>query len=109
MSKSELKIREISDATSSSAGGEKKILICDELDPSGLQLVFYDEQSGWTGFGEFSPSDIHHNSIFVFRTPAFAGIERETSVKLGVNKSDGSACSNTIQFTFYPQRVLDEQ
>ena len=38
MNRAELKIREISDAISSSTGGEKKILIIDKFDTSDFQL-----------------------------------------------------------------------
>ena len=103
----ELTIRDISDAISSSAGGEKKILICDKLNPTGLQLVFHDEESGWSGFGEFCPADIHHKSCVVFRTPAFAGLVEVTTVKLELSKRDGSATSNPIEFTYYPQMKME--
>ena len=74
MNRAELKIREISDATSSSTGGEKKILICDKLDTSDLQLVFDDEHSGWSGNGVFGHGDVHHRCCLVFRTPPYPGL-----------------------------------
>ena len=106
MNKSELQIRDISDATYSSAGGEKKILICDKLDPAGLQLVFHDEQSGWSELGQFSPSDVHHKSCVVFRTPAYPGMEQETTVKMEMRMEDGESVSNSIDFTYYPKKKI---
>ena len=104
MIRSELKIRTISDITSSSAGGEKKILICDKLDPTGLQLVFNDELSGWTAFGEFSPADVHNKVCVVFTTPTYPQLSEVTTVKMEMNKADGSAASSPIHFTYYPHR-----
>merc|ERR1711915_404205 len=55
--KTELRIREISDSSSSSAGGEKKVVICDRLDavefkscfmirrPTGLVLEISDQKT----------------------------------------------------------------
>ena len=45
----ELRIIDISDSTSFSCGGEKKIIICEKLEPTGIQLLFHDEQSQWSG------------------------------------------------------------
>jgi hypothetical protein len=104
MIRSELKIRDISDITSSSAGGEKKILIFDKLDPTGLQLVFNDELSGWTAFGEFSPADVHNKVCVVFITPPYPQLREVTTVKMEMNKADGSASSSPIHFTYYPHR-----
>eukprot|EP00091_Calanus_sinicus_P022899 TRINITY_DN7500_c0_g1_i2.p1 TRINITY_DN7500_c0_g1~~TRINITY_DN7500_c0_g1_i2.p1 ORF type:complete len:292 (-),score=65.09 TRINITY_DN7500_c0_g1_i2:74-949(-) len=104
MVRSELKIRDISDITSSSAGGEKKILICDKLDPAGLQLVFSDEWTGWTAFGEFSPADVHNKVCVVFRTPPYPQLREVTTVKMGMNMVDGSASSSPIHFTYYPHK-----
>ena len=104
MVRSELRIRDISDTSSSSAGGEKKILICDKLDPTGLQLVFHDELSGWTGFGEFSPGDVHNKSCAVFTTPAYPLLGQVTTVMMEMNKVDGSAASSPVLFTYHPQK-----
>jgi len=98
MDRAELNIRDISDTKSHSAGGEKKILICDKFDPSGLQIVFHDELSG---FGEFSPGDIHNKSCVVFTTPAYPSLEQDTTVNMLMSKLDGSGVSNTIYFTYY--------
>jgi len=98
-----LRIRDISDTSSSSLGGEKKIVLFDKVDPTGLEVVLYDQQSGWTGLGEFSPADVHHKSSMVFRTPAYPGIDQVTTVSLQLRKGGGAvAPSNYIQFTYYP-------
>jgi len=102
MIRTELRIRDISDVTSSAAGGEKKILVCDKLEPTGLQIVFHDEMSGWTDFGEFNPSDVHNKSSVVFTTPVYPNLSEVTVVRMEMNKVDGSASSNPINFTYYP-------
>ena len=105
MDRAELIIREISDNQSVAAGGEKKILVCDKFDTTGIQIVFHDEKSGWTGFGEFGPADIHHKSCVVFTTPAYHSLNQLTTVKMLISKLDGSAVSNTMLFSYYPSRV----
>jgi len=102
MDRAELIIRDISDTQSAAAGGERKILVCDKFDTTGIQIVFHDEKSGWTGFGEFGPADIHHKSCVVFTTPAYHSLTQLTTVKMNISKIDGSAVSNTILFTYYP-------
>ena len=104
----ELRIRDVSDAASSSHGGEKKILICDKFEPSGLQIVFVDEKSGWTGFGEFNLENIYNKSSIVFLTPAYPSLSEITSVRMELNKVDGSAASNPIYFTYYPDKTLSK-
>jgi len=102
MDRAELIIRDISDTQSAAAGGEKKILICDKFDTTGIQIVFHDEHSGWHGFGEFGPADIHHKSCIVFTTPAYPLLTQVTTVKMNISKIDGSAVSNTLLFNYFP-------
>jgi len=105
--KSELRIREISDSSSSSAGGEKKVVICDRLDAVGIQIVFYDKETNWTGFGDFRPEDIHHKSCIVFRTPAYVQLLNPTTVVMKLRKIDGSGSSEDIDFTYYPSDQVE--
>ena len=97
MDRAELIIRDISDTQSAAAGGEKKIMVCDKFDTTGIQIVFHDEHSGWHGFGEFGPADIHHKSCIVFTTPAYPLLTQVTTVKMNISKIDGSAVSNTLE------------
>jgi hypothetical protein len=99
----DLRILDISDSTSFSCGGEKKIVICEKLEPSGIQLVFYDEQSDWSGLGVFGPGDVHHRSSVVFMTPAYPGLAEVTRVKLEIRNYNGQAASKAVDFTFYPE------
>ena len=85
----ELRILDISDSTSFSFGGEKKIIICEKLEPTGIQLLFHDEQSQWSGLGVFGLGDVHHRSSVVFKTPAYPGLAEVTRVKLEIRNYNG--------------------
>ena len=107
VNKAEVKIRDISDATSAFSGGEKKIIVCDKLDAADLQLVFYDEHSGWSGLGVFGPGDVHHRCCVVFRTPSYPSHGLGTTVKLMLRKCDRSFSSQPIDFMYYPDREFE--
>ena len=101
----DLRIREVSSTTSSSQGGEKKIIVCDKFVPSELQLIFYNEQTGWRAIVDITQENVYHRSSIVFLTPAYMEIEEETKVKMEISRIDGTASSNPINFTYLPARM----
>jgi len=57
-----LVIRELCQFTSSVAGGENMILLCDKVAKDDVQIKFFEEQNGvrcWEGYGAFDPSDVY--------------------------------------------------
>lgn len=53
-----------------------------------IQVRFYDERSGWEGFGDFQHSNVHKQVAISFRTPKFQTLDIEQPVKVKLDLFD---------------------
>lgn len=51
-----------------------------------IQVRFFEEKSGWEGFGEFQHSNVHKQVAISFRTPKFRALDIVQPAKVKVNK-----------------------
>ena len=100
-----LKIQRISRVSGSMDGGDEVFLICDKIERNDIEVVFYLENENGgrqlIGHGTFSPSDVYHQFIIVFKTPPCTYNAHTVDAKLSIcRKKNPSDMSPSLDFRY---------
>lgn len=106
-----LKLVELSASTASVNGGERLILLCENVKQPDVDVVFFEEDKQqkrvWEGIVNYQNSPtfrVHHQHAISFLTPRYKDIDAtepiEAFIQL-VRRKDGER-SKTIEFRFIP-------
>ncbi|PZC86585.1 hypothetical protein B5X24_HaOG206146 [Helicoverpa armigera] len=80
----DLKICRISRSSGSASGGEDVFILVEKVNKKNIMIRFFemDEngERGWSSYGQFMQSDVHHQYAIVFRTPPYKNPETSVDV-----------------------------
>lgn len=82
---SDLVICKLSKPSSSVAGGEEIILLCEKVTKEDIAVRFIEEMNGeivWEDFADFQHSNVHKQVAIAFRTPPYRSLEIDQPVKV---------------------------
>ncbi|KAJ8673213.1 hypothetical protein QAD02_004475 [Eretmocerus hayati] len=88
-------------------GGTNVMLFCEKITKDDIKIRFYEERHGrliWEGFGDFQPTDVHHQVAIHFRTPSYITheIDEPVLVKIQLFRPSDRATSKPLPFEFQP-------
>lgn len=103
-SSSLLRICRVDRSFGSCKGGDEVYLLCDKVQKDDISICFFDVDSGWESYGEFSPTDVHRQVAIVFRTPPYKNqqIHEATKVFFQLKRSSDGETSDSKDFTYLP-------
>lgn len=79
---SDLSISALSSCSSSVKGGTEVFLLCEKVAREDIEVIFFEEESGWEGKGIFQATDVHKNYAIKFKTPRFKTIDINEPVQV---------------------------
>nr|BAB47173.1 As-rel2 [Halocynthia roretzi] len=103
-SSSLLRICRVDKSFGSCKGGDEVYLLCDKVQKDDISVCFFDLNTGWESYGEFSPTDVHRQVAIVFRTPPYENthIREATKVMFQLKRSSDGETSDSKDFTYLP-------
>ena len=103
----DLSIKSLCSCSTSVAGGNRIILLCDKVNKDDIQVRFYEENGPnliWEAYGNFTPSDVHFQTAIEFKTPQYKCLNVDSAIKVNIQllrPSDG-ATSIPLPFLLTP-------
>lgn len=72
-----------------------------------IEIIFYEEKDNeiiWTGYGEFSPHDVHHKVAISFKTPAYKtqNVREKINCFLYLRRLSDGTIGRPRKFTLLP-------
>ncbi|XP_014230861.1 nuclear factor NF-kappa-B p110 subunit-like [Trichogramma pretiosum] len=110
-----LKIYRSSKSTGSTLGDEEVWLLVQKVEKTNIKIKFlevdYDGEPTWQADGKFSESDVHHQVLIIFRTPAYKNknIIEPKKVSIRLYRPSDDDVSNEIHFTYIPMCVSQNE
>ncbi|XP_039254774.1 dorsal-related immunity factor Dif-like [Styela clava] len=99
-----LRICRVDKSFGSCKGGDEVYLLCDKVQKDDISICFFEVETGWESYGEFSPTDVHRQVAIVFRTPPYKNqqIREATKVFFQLKRSSDGETSDSKDFTYLP-------
>lgn len=109
-SKTDLIIVDVSDNSSSVAGGKKIILLCEKVVKDDIAVRFFEEIDGkpvWEAYGNFTQKNVHRQVAISFKTPPYKTIDIEYSVSvyMQIQRTSDKMTSEALPFFYTPDEA----
>nr|ACJ36224.1 relish [Penaeus chinensis] len=107
----ELKIVRMSACSAPCTGGTEIWLLVEKVRRNNVQIKFFEldenDREVWSGYGDFSDTDVHHQYAIVFKTPRYRYTNLSTAVRVKVQleRPTDRDTSEPLDFTFMPDTL----
>ncbi|XP_055949245.1 nuclear factor NF-kappa-B p110 subunit-like [Argiope bruennichi] len=96
----DLKILRLSRCSGKCSGGDEVWLICDKIRRDDIKVRFY--EGDWEAFGDFNVTEIYHQGVIIFNTPAFYQRKVRRKVYIQLLRPSDKKYSEPRQFEYIP-------
>lgn len=107
----ELKIVRMSACSAPCTGGTEIWLLVEKVRRNNIHIKFFEldenDREVWSGYGDFTDGDVHHQYAIVFKTPRYRYTNLSTAVRVKVQleRPTDRDTSEPLDFTFMPDTL----